>query len=73
MKKVMFNKENIGMKGTVEFELLEEYEKDLDNAKELVKVMERRYNDLYARMALGEEVPRELVTKVTIMKEEMED
>ena len=73
MKKVMFNKENIGMKGTVEFELLEEYEKDLDNAKELVAVMERRYNDLYARMALGEEVPRELVTKVTIMKEEMED
>lgn len=71
--KLTFNKQNIGMKGTVEFELLEEYEKDLDNAKELVKVMERRYNDLYARMALGEEVPRELVTKVTIMKEEMED
>lgn len=68
-----FDKQNIGMKGTVEFELLEEYEKDLDKAKDLVRVMERRYNDLYARMCLGEEVPRELVTKVTIMKEEMED
>lgn len=73
MTKVMFDKQSIGMKGTVEFELLEEYEKDLDNAKELVKVMERRYNDLYARMCLGEEVPRELMTKVAIMREGEED
>jgi len=68
-----FKKENISTKGTVEFELLEEYEKDLDKAKDLVRVMERRYNDLYARMCLGEKVPRSLETKVALMLEEKED
>jgi len=73
MTKVMFNKQNIGMKGTVEYRLLEEYEKDLDNAKELVEVMERRYNDLYEEISCGYEVPQAIRHKVAIMREEMED
>ena len=69
----MFNKQNIGMKGTVEDRLLEEYEKDLAKAKDLVKIMERRYNDLYATIYSGAIIPGELMTKVARMEEELED
>lgn len=73
MRKVMFNKQNIGMKGTVEFKLLDEYAKDLAKAKELVAIMERRYNDLYEEISCGYEVPQAIRHKVAIMREEMED
>ena len=68
-----FNKQNIGMKGTVENRLLEEYANDLAKAKELVAVMERRYNDLYEEVYCGHEVPQAIKHKVAIMREEMED
>ncbi len=73
MRKMMFNKQNIGMKGTVEFELLDEYAKDLAKAKDLVTIMESRYNDLYATIYSGAIIPGELATKVAIMEEELED
>lgn len=73
MTKMTFNKQNIGMKGTAEFELLDEYGKDLDKAKELVAVMERRYLDLYEEISCGYEVPQAIKHKVAIMREEMED
>lgn len=73
MTKITFNKNNIGMKGTVEFELLQEYQKDLDNAKALLLVMEKRYNDLYEEISCGYEVPQAIRHKVAIMQSAKED
>lgn len=73
MTKMTFNKQNIGMKGTVENRLLEEYANDLAKTKRIVAIMERRYNDLYEEISCGNEVPQAIRHKVAIMREELED